>query len=394
MLELWKTGRACDGAGHACVAATTICGRIGSQLDRQECLSYMLAFLLLAVGGVRAAEIEPFRKAGPGYRYSFPRDHFEHTEFRTEWWYYTGNVRDAAGRSFGFELVFFREGERRGPATEKSAWRVDDLYLAHVALTDIDGKHFYNHRRLNRAGPGIAGASFAERRVWNGNWSAVWQGERQVLEATADEFHFRLEVTPGKPAVVHGVNGVSQKGSAAGEASYYVSFTRLMVSGELVAGGERHTVTGTAWMDHEWFTNQLSEEQTGWDWFSAQLDNQTELMLFQLRRRDGSIDVHSAGTYVDRKGRAQHLSHGEFSLAPMNYWRSGRTGASYPVRWKIRVPSLGFELDVHPALENQELVSEEETGPTYWEGAVTYSGSAAGVGYLEMTGYDRRVQMK
>jgi len=394
VLELGKTGRARGRIGHAYVATTTTCDGIGSQLDRQECLSYMLAFLLLAVGGVRAAEMEPYRQARPGYHYSFPRDHFEHPEFRTEWWYYTGNVRDAAGRSFGFELVFFREGERRGPATEKSAWRVDDLYLAHVALTDIDGKHFYNHRRLNRAGPGIAGASFAERRVWNGNWSAAWRGDLQVIEATADEFHFRLTLGAAKPPVVHGVNGISQKGDAAGEASYYVSFTRLMVAGELETGGDRHTVTGTTWMDHEWFTNQLDNEQIGWDWFSVQLDNQTELMLFQLRREDGGIDAHSAGTYVDREGRARHLTHAEFSLTPVSDWRSGRTGANYPVQWKIRVPSLGVELEVHPALEAQELVSEEKTGPAYWEGAVTYSGSTAGVGYLEMTGYDRPVEMR
>ncbi len=335
---------------------------------------------------------ESYREAAPGYHYSFPRDHFEHREYRTEWWYYTGNVRDAQGKRFGFELVFFREGQR--PAANPSAWRVDDLYLAHLALTDIGGKHFYYHERLNRAGPGIAGASYAERRVWNGNWAAAWQGEKQVLEATVEEFRFRLELGPSKPPVVNGVNGVSQKGDAAGEASYYVSFTRLMVSGDLVIGGERHAVTGTAWMDHEWFTNQLDKEQTGWDWFSVQLDDQTELMLFELRRRDGGIDVHSAGTYVDREGRARHLTHADFSLTPASYWRSLRTGANYPVQWKLQVPGLGIELNVHAALEDQELVSKEKTGPTYWEGAVTYSGSATGVGYLEMTGYDRPVEMQ
>jgi len=356
--------------------------------------NYVVSALLLSCGGVRGAEIEAYREAVAGYRYSFPRDHFEHPEFRTEWWYYTGNLRDGAGKRFGFELVFFRQGQRRGPATNSSAWRVDDLYLAHLALTDIDGKHFYNHQRLNRAGPGIAGASYAERRVWNGNWSATWQGDRQVLEATADDFRFRLEVTPAKAPVVHGINGVSQKGLAAGQASYYVSLTRLAVSGDLVTGGDRRAVTGTAWMDHEWFTNQLDKEQTGWDWFSVQLDDQTELMLFQLRRPDGSIDSHSAGTYIDRQGLARHLTHDEFSLIPVSYWRSARSGANYPVDWNIRAPSIGIDLKLHATLENQELVSEESSGPTYWEGAVTYSGSATGVGYLEMTGYDRPVQMK
>ena len=350
--------------------------------------------LFVSGGGVRGAEVDAYRQAAPGYHYSFPRDHFEHPEFRTEWWYYTGNVRDAEGKRFGFELVFFRQGQRRGPASNPSAWRVDEVYLAHLALTDIDGKHFYNHQRLNRAGPGIAGASFQEQRVWNGNWSAVWHGEKQVLEATADDFHFRLEVTPGKPPVVNGIDGVSQKGTGAGEASYYVSYTRLMVSGELAIEGQPRTVTGTAWMDHEWFTNQLDKEQIGWDWFSVQLNDQTELMLFRLRRRDGSIDTHSSGTYVDRQGRARHLTNADLSLTPVSYWRSARTGASYPVHWKLGVPSLGIELDVRAVLDNQELVSEEKTGPTYWEGAVTYSGSAEGVGYLELTGYDQPFQMK
>ena len=356
-------------------------------------IRWLGACMLLVSGGVRGAEMGAYRQAAPGYQYSFPRDHFEHPEFRTEWWYYTGNVHDAKGRRFGFELVFFRQGQRRGPVSNPSNWRVDDVYLAHVALTDIDGEHFHNHQRLNRAGPGIAGASFREQRVWNGNWSAAWHGDKQLLDATADEFHFRLDVTPAKPPVINGINGVSQKGTAAGEASYYISYTRLMVFGELTIAGEPHTVGGTAWMDHEWFTNQLDKEQIGWDWFSVQLNDQTELMLFQLRRRDGSIDAHSSGTYVDQKGRAQHITRADFSLTPVSYWRSTRTGASYPIQWKLSVPSLGISLDVRAVFDAQELVNEDKIGPTYWEGAVTYSGSAHGVGYLELTGYDRPFQM-
>ncbi|MBM3773566.1 MAG: carotenoid 1,2-hydratase, partial [Acidobacteria bacterium] len=172
-----------------------------------------------------------FRPALPGYRYSFPRDHFEHPEFRTEWWYYTGNLRTAGGRRYGFQLVFFRQAGRPESARAKpenpSAWRVDDLYLAHAALTDIDGRRFHYQKRLNRAGPGIAGASFAERRIWNGNWSARWEGPSQLLEATAEDFRLRLRLAPLKPHVIHGVDGVSRKGAAAGAASHYVSFTRL-----------------------------------------------------------------------------------------------------------------------------------------------------------------------
>ena len=333
-----------------------------------------------------AASVEPYRQAAPGYRYTFPRDHFEHPDFRTEWWYYTGNLRNSGGKRFGFELVFFRQGQRRGATENRSAWRIDDLYLAHLALTDIANKKFYKSRRLNRAGPGVAGARFSEQRLWNGNWSARWEGEKQVLEATADEFHFRLDLKAVKPPVIHGVGGISQKSSGAGKASHYVSLPRLVVSGEITIGGAKHTVTGAAWMDHEWFTSQLADDQIGWDWFSVQLDNQTELMLFQLRRKDGSIDPYSAGTYVDSQGRARHLTHDDFSLTPLRRWKR------YPVEWQIRVPSLGLSLEARAAVDDQEL--DDMTGLAYWEGAVTYSGSATGAGYLEMTGYDKPVRLE
>jgi len=164
------------------------------------------AFIVLALFSIcaPAADVEPYQRAAPGYRYSFPRDHFEHSAFRTEWWYYTGNLRDSAGKRYGFELVFFRQGQRRGPAANSSAWRIDDLYLAHAAVTDISGKRFYYHERLNRAGPGVAGASLAQHRVWNGNWSAQWHGERQTIQVTADEFRFRLDLGSAKPPVIHG----------------------------------------------------------------------------------------------------------------------------------------------------------------------------------------------
>jgi predicted secreted hydrolase len=331
----------------------------------------------------------PYRAALPGYHYSFPRDHFEHGDFRTEWWYYTGNLRSSDGKRFGFELVFFRQGARRDAVENRSAWRIDDAYLAHLALTDIDGKRFYPHERLNRAGPGIAGASFEKRRVWNGNWSTQWSGDRQTLTATAEEFSFALQIEPAKPLVIHGANGVSQKAEGVGKASHYVSFPRLTVAGGLQVEGARYTVSGIAWMDHEWFTHQLDPSQVGWDWFSVQLDDNRELMLFHLRTKAGTIDPNSSGTYVDRQGTAHHLSLREFSLEPGRYWVSEKSHARYPVSWRINVPSLGLDLQCQAALDNQELTG----GTVYWEGAVRYSGSASGAGYLEMTGYDKPVRL-
>ena len=339
---------------------------------------------LLAVGSLWAAGFQ-YDQALPGYRYQFPRDHFDHPDFRMEWWYYTGNVHSVEGHRYGFELVFFRQGERRGPTDNRSVWRVDDLYLAHLALTDIDSREFRSFQRLNRAGPGIAGISFEQGRIWNGNWHSQWDktSGAQKLSAVAKGIRLELLVTPRKPPVIHGENGISQKAEGAGQASYYVSFSRLAVDG--VLNGTR--VSGTAWMDHEWFSNELAADQTGWDWFSVQLDNGTEFMLGELRRVDGGIDPHSAGTYVDPNGRALHLSRAEFQLQPLQFWTSPKSGARYPIRWRLAIPALHVSLECATPVPNQEFVSDDDAGQTYWEGAVSYSGSANGVGYLEMTGY-------
>jgi predicted secreted hydrolase len=339
----------------------------------------LLVLPLLAGGFV-------YREALPGYRYQFPRDHFEHQDFRTEWWYYTGNVRDAKGKRFGFELTFFREGERH-ETENRSAWAMQDLYLAHAALTDVSGNHFWYEERLNRRGPewngtGLAGASFDKQRIWNGNWSLQWNGERQTIDAIAGHFSFHLELRPSKPLVIQGENGVSRKAEGRGRASHYISFPRLEVAGTINSSG----VNGSAWMDHEWFTEQLSPDQAGWDWSSVQFDNQSELMLYQLRRKDGSgstnIDPFSSGTFVDAQGRARHLRRGEFTLDALSKWHE------YPIEWRIRVPSLGIDLICKAVRPNQELRGRTN----YWEGAVDYSGTHRGVGYLEMTGYDRPVQ--
>ena len=345
----------------------------------------LAAILLLA------AALPDYRQALPGYRYQFPRDHFAHPEFRTEWWYYTGNVHAAGGHRYGFELVFFRQGDRETPRDNASAWRIDDLYLAHLALTDIDGHRFLSRQRLNRAGPGIAGASLEQARVWNGNWQVHWDPAtaEQTLNVVAEGVRFNLRLKPLKQPVIHGENGVSQKAAGAGKASHYVSFPRLDVNGSI----NGTAVTGQAWMDHEWFTHQLESGQLGWDWFSVQLENGTELMLFQLRNSGGGIDPFSSGTYVAADGKTKHLKRDDFELQPLEYWKSPKTGARYPVRWRIAVPALAIALECQAAIPEQELLPEQKGSPVYWEGAVTYRGSSRGVGYLEMTGYDKPVKL-
>jgi len=332
-----------------------------------------------------------YRQAFPGYHYQFPRDHFAHPDFRTEWWYYTGNVHAVDGHRYGFELVFFRQAQRDEAGPSRSVWRADPVYLAHLAMTDIDTGRFRYFERVNRAGPGIAGVSLENGRIWNGNWESRWDTRTgsQTLTAVAEGVRFELRLVPRKPPVIHGENGVSQKAEGAGKASYYVSYPRLAVEGTL--NGTR--VSGTAWMDHEWFTHQLESSQQGWDWFSVQLENGVDLMLFELRRKDGTVDPYSSGTYISANGEAIHLKRSEFQLQPLETWTSPKTGGRYPIKWRLTVPSRSIDLECRAAVPAQELVSRSADAPTYWEGAVTYSGTAKGVGYLEMTGYGNPMRL-
>jgi predicted secreted hydrolase len=345
---------------------------------------------LAAVTVVFAAEPR-YRPALPGYRYEFPRDHFNHPEFQTEWWYYTGNVHTKEGRRFGFELTFFRRAvDRRSQA---NVWDVEDVWLAHLALSDIDGRRFLNTERLNRPGAGLAGADLARPRIWNGNWFAQFTGEGQKLEAVTEHFGFSLSLRPQKPPVIHGVDGISRKAAGLGRASHYISFTRLAAHGTIRAGGRDFNVEGLAWMDHEFFTHQLETNQSGWDWFSLQFNDGTELMLFRLRRKDGTEDPFSAGTYIDAAGRKRNLTSMDFDLTPGQTWRSSETGGVYPVEWRVRVPTLGIDVNVRTPFPGQELALKGGNTAAYWEGAMDATGTRTGVGYLEMTGYAGAVQM-
>lgn len=341
--------------------------------------------------------IAQYRTALPGYRYEFPRDYFNHREFQTEWWYYTGNVKSAEGSRFGFELTFFRQAVNRDPA-KTGSWDLQDLYVAHLALSDLDGKKFFHAERTNRPGPGIAGVKEPAGRIWNGNWKIQWRGEDQELAAIDERFQLHLTLHSEKSPVINGENGVSQKAEGAGRASYYISLTRLSTSGEILLGDKRFAVSGSSWMDHEFFTHQLDAGQTGWDWLSLQLANNTELMLFHIRRKDGSIDPYSAGTFVDGNGKTTHLRSSDFTLEPSSeVWTSSATGARYPIHWRVTVPILNLDQDVTTPLASQELASKSSFVPSYWEGAIFLTGrrgqqALAGVGYLEMTGYDRPVQ--
>ncbi len=364
---------------------------------RSRLVSALLTFVLITF----AAQ---WQTALPGYDYQFPRDHFSHPDYQSEWWYYTGNLRAPDGHRFGFELTFFRQAmqlTKQEAASSTDTWRPDQIYIAHFALSDIDGQKFYDAERLNRAGPGLAGVSADQQRYWNGNWQVRWvslvNGE-QELQAVSDRFTLKLDLNPEKPFVINGQNGVSQKGPEPGEASHYISFTRLRATGELKQNENVMRLSGLAWMDHEFFTEQPDNTLVGWDWFAIQLTDNEELMLYRLRSKSGQPDPYLSGTYVDAHGSAHFLNASQFLLTPGDPWRSPASGARYPLAWKISIPSLDLDLSQQTVLQDQELFSRSSVSPAYWEGAVTYSGRihrepVQGVGYLEMTGYAKPLQL-
>jgi predicted secreted hydrolase len=318
-------------------------------------------------------------------------DHASHPEYKLEWWYYTGNLTARDGRRFGYQLTFFRLGVEKEPVNP-SRWAVRDLYPAHLALTEIDGGKFHSADKLSRAGVGLAGADAQVYHVWNEDWEVRQDpAGRHILRAAAKEFGLELQLEGGKAPVLHGTQGVSQKGAQPGNASHYYSLTQMPTRGALIVNGARLEVEGLSWMDHEFGTSYLEAGQLGWDWFSLQLADGSELMLYRFRRVDGSRDPLSSGTVVAANGHSTSLKSDEFELTPLKTWRS-TSGARYPIEWRVQIPARGVDLTVRAALENQEMRTEGSTGVSYWEGAVVASGTAQGRavqgrGYLEMTGY-------
>jgi predicted secreted hydrolase len=348
----------------------------------------MIWLAVLAAGAAASG----WRMADPAYRLELPRDHASHPDTRIEWWYYTGNVSTVDGRRFGYQLTFFRVGVDREPVNP-SRWAVRDLHMAHFAITDVDrGTHRFAER-LNRTGIGWAGAATDRYEVWNDDWRVVMDARGQHVLGAADAgMGLALQLDPGQRWVRQGEDGYSRKGATAGNASHYYSLTRMATRGRLVVDGRSFVVEGLSWMDHEFGSSFLESGQRGWDWFSMQLDNGADVMIYQLRRDDGTPDRHSSGVLVLADGRTVPLSAGQFRLTPGIRWRSPRSGASYPVAWRLDIPDHRVSLEVGTEVPAQELRTEQSTGVTYWEGSVAARGTwgeipVEGRGYLEMTGY-------
>lgn len=336
---------------------------------------------------------------------AFPADHGPHPDYQTEWWYFTGNLQvvndqlanEGTGSSkpshFGYQLTFFRRA-LISPAeiTQRlSNWATSQVYMAHFALTDVADSHYSSYERLSRGAAGLSGATAIPFSVWLEDWQVEEIAPNTYqLYASQDDLTLDLILVDNKGPILQGDQGYSQKGPDPGQASYYYSLTRLETNGTIRAKSRTLAVTGTSWMDHEYSTSALAQDQIGWDWFSIQFDNDHELMVYQIRKSDGSIDPFSSGTYIVQDGSITPISQADFSIRITDSWTSSRTNTEYPAGWELSIPSLELKLIVRPLLQDQEFNGSY----SYWEGAVEVKGilkgsSIRGYGYVELTGYSR-----
>jgi predicted secreted hydrolase len=339
-----------------------------------------------------------FLSANLPWHFRFPQDHAAHDQFASEWWYFTGHVRAKDGRKFGYELTFFRVGLRPGDvkvSRGESAWRGNELYPAHFAITDEAGKKFVYYERFAREALGAGFASQTRLDVRDDGWTLTGPSPFR-LHASVDGKGIDFSLVAEKVPAVHGHDGISKKGPCATCASHYYSMTRLRTSGTMVYGGARFAVDGLSWMDHEFGSDELQDGVVGWDWYSIQLDDRRELMLYVLRRKDGGVVAQSSGSLIDARGRVSYLPLAAFSAQANGTWTSPHTGGVYPSGWRVRVPSARVDVVLTPVLVDQELANTVG-GVSYWEGAVdardSSSGRALGVGYVELTGYAGAVSL-
>ncbi len=343
------------------------------------------------------------RASGPR-KFQFPEDHGPHPGFRTEWWYYTGNLFADDGRQFGYQFTIFRN--QLTPSTMKnqgvgttSSWSSNQIYLAHFAISDVENMRHIFDERYSRGAAGLACAQVQPYKIWLEDWTIENLEENNTEFPNALSVHIKAEMEGGasinlktrplKPAVFQGDHGYDEKGSDEGNASYYISFTRLATEGSITIDNQNFTVRGQSWMDHEWSTSALGDNQKGWDWFSIQLSNGYDLMYYQLRNQDGSLSAFSTITLVDKEGKKIPIDVNKVDLKVLERWESPHSGESYPSEWLFSIPEVDIEFKVATLIPDQEM----NVSVRYYEGAVTVQGKMAeneisGQGFIEMTGYE------
>jgi len=333
---------------------------------------------------------EEFSKALEVIPFEFPEDHGPHLDYRTEWWYYTGNLADAEGNRYGYQFTIFRRAILPGKPERESEWGTRQIYFAHFTVTDVTGKTFENYERFDRAAAGLAGAqALPYYHVWIDDWYAKEIEPGQVqLKAEQGNIGIDLILEQAKPPALQGDRGLSTKSAAPGDASYYYSLTNNPSQGTITTPRGTFEVTGNSWMDREWSTTVVDKKAIGWDWFSLQLDDQREIMFFHIRREDGSIEPASGGTIILSDGTTRRLALDEVQITKLDTWTSPKSGATYPSEWSFAIPSEGIDLHITPLLNDQEL----QVSFTYWEGAVKIEGTQSGYGYIELTGYKDSIQ--
>lgn len=360
-----------------------------------------------AASGIRwgeAPEPEGFVSALSPRHWQFPADFGPHPEYRTEWWYYTGNLEGDDGRPFGYQLTIFRqalapdgsatpEAPESAGATAASPWRTPQIFSAHFSVSDIAAGSFLHQERFARGALSLAGAEADPYAVWLNDWRISAEGADAVrLKAATVAMAIDLSLHQSRPPVLQGQDGLSRKGPEAGNASHYYSLVQQPTEGTVTVAGRTYPVHGVSWKDHEFSTSVLSPGTVGWDWFSAQFEDGSALMLYGLRRQDGGKEPFSGGRWIAGDG-AVELGADDYVLTVKRTWRSPHSGATYPAAWTLSIPRLDLELAISPQMADQELTT---ASATYWEGALRYEGRRGerplrGRGYGELTGYVDRL---
>lgn len=335
----------------------------------------------------RTSGVTPFAPVVPGYVMRFPRDEGSHPEFRIEWWYVTGLLRVAARQPAGFQITFFRAR----PALKQdnpSAFSPHQIIIAHAALSDPERGRLIHAERAARTAFDLAGAATGRTSVWIDDWALEQQGSTYRARLTAPELQFDFRFSATQPPLLQGENGLSRKGPAAESASYYYSLPQLELHGTIVSSGHRRSVSGRAWLDHEWTSRYMDAAASGWDWVCANFADGSALMAFRMRDAQGR-SYWAGGTLRGTDGTRQVFGPAEIVFKPGRTWRSARTGTTYPVAWTVQAGDLS--LSIEPLMDDQELDARRTTGTIYWEGAVRVLSGAVtvGHGYLELTGYWR-----